>query len=141
MKGAAPFLVPGLLFGAGLSIAGMTDPARVIGFLDVAGAWDPTVAIVMAGALLSFGVGSRLVARRERPLAGTRFPGPPENAIDEPLVVGSALFGVGWGLAGFCPGPAITNLGALRGEVLVFIPAMLVGILVAQRAFGADSSV
>jgi uncharacterized membrane protein YedE/YeeE len=132
------YLLPGALFGAGLAIAGMTNPARVIGFLDVAGTWDPTLAFVMSGAVATFALGRKLVLRRACPLLGGRFPGPPPRAVDPRLLAGAALFGVGWGLSGFCPGPAVTNLGALRTEALVFVPAMLAGMLVAQRAFGAD---
>lgn len=131
-------VVPGVLFGAGLAISGMTNPAKVTGFLDVTGQWDPSLAFVMVGAILAFAIGRKLVTRRPQPVLGGRFPPPPSRTIDARLVTGAALFGIGWGLAGFCPGPAVTNLATLRVEVIGFVAAMVVGMLVAQRAFGAD---
>ena len=128
----------GLVFGIGLILSGMTDPGKVIGFLDLAGSWDPSLALVMGGAMLVFGVGSRLVVRRGRPVLGGSFPGQPSRRIDGRLLVGAGLFGVGWGLAGFCPGPAVTNLGGLHVEALGFVLAMIVGMVSAQRLFGAD---
>ena len=121
----------GLLFGAGLALSGMTNPARVIGFLDVAGDWDPTLAFVMGGALAVFGMGARWIPN---------FPSAESDPISRPLVVGSTLFGIGWGLSGFCPGPALANLGALgrHAEVLWFVPAMALGMVLAQRLFGID---
>lgn len=137
MKTLAMFL-PGLLFGAGLAISGMTDPQRVIGFLDVAGDWDPTLAFVMGGAVLSFGVLQLLIQRRGRPFLAGHLPGKPSRRVDPRLLIGASLFGIGWGLGGFCPGPAVSNLGYLRTEALVFVPAMVVGMVIAQHAFGAD---
>lgn len=138
MKAAKLFLVlvAGGLFGAGLALSGMTDPARVIGFLDVFGAWDPALLVVMAGAVGVYGVGM-LVLRRfgSRTL---KLPSTASSPIDRRLVIGAAIFGVGWGLGGFCPGPALANLGALRAEALLFVPAMAIGMLLAQRFFGAD---
>ena len=133
-----PFLLAGALFAVGLAVSGMTNPARVLGFLDLAGTWDPSLAFVMGGALLAFGVGHRLVLRRVRPLLGGSFPGVPAATIDARLLGGSALFGVGWGLGGFCPGPAVASLGWPREPVLWFVPAMLVGMLLAQRVLRAD---
>jgi uncharacterized membrane protein YedE/YeeE len=130
--------VPGLIAGVGLVVAGMTNPAKVIGFLDLAGEWDPSLAFVMVGAMLVFGVGSRLVMRRPAPIEGGSFPGKPSSQIDGRLIVGSALFGTGWGLVGFCPGPALTNVGALHVEALAFVAVMAVGMIVAQRVFGVD---
>lgn len=123
--------VAGVLFGAGLALSGMTNPAKVIGFLDLTGQWDPTLAFVMGGALLVFGVGARLL------------PGLPRAASDpisKPLVVGSVIFGIGWGLAGFCPGPALANLSAVTRhlDALWFVPAMAGGMLLAQRLFQVD---
>lgn len=137
MKNAVLFL-PGLLAGLGLVLSGMTNPAKVIGFLDLAGEWDPSLSLVMVGAMLAFGVGSRLVMRRAAPIEGGSFPGKPSSHIDGRLVVGSALFGIGWGLVGFCPGPALTNVGALHPEALLFVGVMAVGMIVAQRVFGVD---
>ena len=129
-------LVAGGLFGSGLAISGMTDPARVIGFLDVFGAWDPALLFVMAGAVGVYGLGM-LVLRRfgSRSL---KLPSAASSPIDRRLVIGAAIFGLGWGLGGFCPGPALANLGALRAEALLFVPAMAIGMLLAQRFFGAD---
>lgn len=138
MKHVLPYLLGGALFGFGLALSGMTDPARVLGFLDLAGSWDPSLAFVMGGALLSFGLGSRIVQRRRCPLAGGSFPGAPEQKLDPRLFLGAALFGVGWGLAGLCPGPALAGLGFPRNASLIFVPAMIAGMLVAQRVFGVD---
>ena len=130
-------LIAGGLFGAGLAISGMTDPARVIGFLDVFGNWDPALAFVMAGAVATYGVG--MFALRRVGGAIRKLPTTKSEPIDRRLVIGAAIFGVGWGLSGFCPGPALANLGALRIEALIFVPAMAIGMVVAQRFFGADS--
>jgi len=129
------FFVAGGLFGTGLAISGMTDPARVIGFLDLFGAWDPALLFVMAGAVGVYGLGILILRRvKNRDLK----PSPTPSPIDRQLIVGSAIFGVGWGLGGFCPGPALANLGALRVEALLFVPAMAIGMFLAQRLFGAD---
>jgi uncharacterized protein len=138
MKAGRLFLlvVAGVLFGSGLAVAGMTDPARVIGFLDLFGAWDPALLFVMAGAVAVYGLGM-LVLRRfgNRSL---RLPSTSSTPIDRRLIIGAAIFGLGWGLGGFCPGPALANLGALRAEALLFVPAMAIGMLLAQKFFGAD---
>jgi uncharacterized membrane protein YedE/YeeE len=129
-------LVAGSLFGAGLAVSGMTDPARVIGFLDVFGAWDPALLFVMAGAIGVYGLGM-LILRR----FGSRsleLPSTASSPINGGLVIGAAIFGLGWGLGGFCPGPSLANLGALRTEALLFVPAMAIGMLLAQRVFKAD---
>ncbi|PYK45494.1 MAG: hypothetical protein DME46_04100 [Verrucomicrobia bacterium] len=128
------FLAAGGLFGTGLAVSGMTDPARVIGFLDVFGAWDPALLFVMAGAVGVYGLGMVILRRFD----GLKLPSAGSSPIDYRLVIGSAIFGVGWGLGGFCPGPALANLGALRIEALFFVPAMAIGMLLAQRFFGAD---
>ena len=128
------FLAAGGLFGTGLAVSGMTDPARVIGFLDVFGAWDPALLFVMAGAVGVYGLGMVILRRFD----GLKLPSAGSSPIDYRLVIGSAIFGAGWGLGGFCPGPALANLGALRIEALLFVPAMATGMLLAQRFFGAD---
>ena len=145
MKGAKLFgiFIAGGLFGAGLAISGMTDPARVIGFLDVFGKWDPALAFVMAGAVGIYGAG-RVALRKASAAADARqeIAKPPvtrSEPIDGRLIMGAAIFGVGWGLSGFCPGPALANLGAMRIEALIFVPAMAVGMAIAQQGFGADS--
>jgi uncharacterized membrane protein YedE/YeeE len=130
------FFVAGSLFGMGLAVSGMADPARVIGFLDVFGGWDPALLFVMAGAVGVYGLGMLILRRvKNRSL---KLPSPTPSPIDRQLVIGATIFGVGWGLGGFCPGPALANLGALRVEALLFVPAMAIGMLLAQRFFGAD---
>ena len=120
-------LLSGALFGAGLHVSGMTDTARVRGFLDFAGAWDPTLAFVMGGAILPMAVAWRF-ARSGKPIAGSSFPPPPSDAITRPLILGSVLFGVGWGLVGLCPGPALASLSYGGWPGLVFLAAMLAGM-------------
>ncbi|EKT4439570.1 TPA: DUF6691 family protein [Stenotrophomonas maltophilia] len=123
----------GALFGAGLASAGMTDPRRILGFLDIAGDFDPTLAWVLAAALLVSAVGQRWVLRRARPLCATRFQLPAARGIDPRLVLGAALFGIGWGWAGYCPGPAIAGLAVGSREALWFVPAMLAGFWLHDR--------
>lgn len=119
----------GLLFGIGLIVSGMANPAKVLGFLDLAGPWDPSLALVMAGAI-AVGVGGfALAGRRERSLLGLPMQLPGRAAIDRRLAAGALLFGVGWGLAGFCPGPALVALGAGYGKAALFVAAMLAGML------------
>jgi uncharacterized membrane protein YedE/YeeE len=121
--------VCGLIFGLGLLISGMTQPAIVQGFLDVFGRWDPTLAFVMAGALVVSAVGFALARRRTRPLFAASHLWPTKSDIDRPLVLGSTLFGIGWGLAGLCPGPALENLASLSPRVIVFVIAMGAGMI------------
>lgn len=122
----------GLLFGAGLALGGMTDPAIVLGFLDVAGAWNPALAFVMAGALAVTAAGYRLVFRRRRPIGAAAFQLPTATSIDPRLLGGAALFGAGWGLAGYCPGPAVASLAAPRAGTVLFVAAMLAGLFAAR---------
>jgi uncharacterized protein len=119
----------GLVFGFGLLISGMTQPAKVLGFLDVFGRWDPTLAFVMAGALAITFAGYAFARRRPVPLLAPSHFWPTATGIDRPLVVGSALFGVGWGLVGLCPGPAIENLATLSPRVIGFVVAMGLAML------------
>ena len=123
-------LFAGTLFGLGLAISGMVDPAKVIGFLDVAGDWDPTLAFVMGGALLVTIPAFRLILKRPRPVLADKFELPTNKDVDARLLGGSALFGIGWGLAGFCPGPAVTALASGLMPVFVFVAAMVVGMAV-----------
>lgn len=123
-------LLSGLVFGLGLLVSGMTNPAKVLGFLDLAGAWDPSLALVMAGAIL-VGFFAFLVAKkRTLSLIGAEMKLPTASAIDSRLLTGSALFGAGWGTAGFCPGPGLVALGMGEAKALVFVAAMLVGMVV-----------
>ena len=123
----------GLLFGLGLSLGGMTQPAVVLGFLDIFGAWDPRLVFVMAGAVLTTAVGYRLLLRRPRPLLAERFQWPTSRRIDARLVGGAALFGIGWGIAGYCPGPALASLGAGVPALLVLVACMIAGWWLAAR--------
>jgi uncharacterized protein len=119
----------GLTFGLGLIVSQMANPAKVLGFLDVAGPWDPSLALVMVGAIAVAVVGFALAGRRPATLLGTPFALPTTRAIDGRLVGGALLFGTGWGLAGFCPGPALVALGAGQGKAVVFVAAMIAGML------------
>jgi uncharacterized protein len=121
-------LLAGLVFGIGLIISGMADPDKVLGFLDLAGAWDPSLALVMAGAIGVGLVAFAVARRRARSLLGAPMHLPTATQIDRRLVGGSLLFGVGWGLAGFCPGPALVALGMGSRQALVFVVAMLAGM-------------
>lgn len=127
MRVLIAFLV-GLVFGIGLIVAGMTNPAKVQGFLDLAGDWDPSLAFVMGGAVLVGAIGFRSARGRERALLGDAMRLSTNTAISRRLVVGSLTFGVGWGLAGFCPGPALASLASGRSEPLIFCIAMLAGM-------------
>jgi uncharacterized protein len=118
----------GLIFGLGLLISGMTEPDKVLGFLDFFGAWDATLALVMAGAVAVGSAGFALARRRKAPLLSSAFAWPSRSEIDAPLLVGSALFGIGWGLAGICPGPALVNLEGLSPPIIAFVAAMVVGM-------------
>ena len=117
----------GLLFGLGLALSRMSDPRVVLGFLDVAGSFDPTLLFVLAGAVGVTTIAFRLILRRPRPVLEERFHLPSSHAIDRRLVLGAAIFGIGWGLAGYCPGPALVALGGGLREALYFVPAMLLG--------------
>ena len=122
----------GLVFGIGISISGMANPAKVLNFFDVFGTWDPSLAFVMGGALVVTFIGYRLVLKRPMPIFDGTFRLPTRRDIDLPLVAGSATFGVGWGIAGFCPGGALPALGTGRTEVFIFVAAMMAGILGAR---------
>ena len=117
----------GLLFGIGLWLSGMANPRKVLDFLDVSGNWDPSLALVMAGALVVALPAFRATARQARPLLAPAFVLPERRGVDWPLVAGAAIFGLGWGTAGYCPGPAITALSNLNVEIFVFVAAMVAG--------------
>lgn len=126
------FLVPllcGLIFGAGLAVSGMVNPAKVLGFLDVTGQWDPSLLLVMGSGVAVFAAGFLLVKRSARPLLAAKFDIPTRRDIDPKLIIGAVLFGIGWGLAGFCPGPALTSLAFGLTKVYVFVAAMVAGSL------------
>jgi uncharacterized membrane protein YedE/YeeE len=143
MKQAFAAFLAGLLFGFGLVVSQMIDPAKVLGFLDLAGNWDPSLAFVMIGAIPVAAIGFRATRARRAPLLDTRFLGPSRTRVDASMVIGSALFGVGWGLVGYCPGPALTSLALGRWQSFVFVAAMLVGMIgyrFAGRARGRYST-
>lgn len=127
-------LVSGAIFGAGLTIGGMTDPARVRGFLDLFGAWDPTLAFVMGGAVLVMALAWAIQRRMQRPAFAETFSLPDARDITPRLVGGSALFGIGWGIAGLCPGPGFAALAIAPVPAAIFVAAMLVGMAIARLA-------
>ena len=122
-------LLSGVLFGAGLALSGMADPSRVRAFLDVAGAWDPTLAFVMGGALIPMSIAWYIKRRMQHPIAAAAFDVPDNVRLDAPLLVGAAIFGIGWGIAGLCPGPAIAGLALNPVYAGLFVIAMLAGML------------
>ena len=127
-KTASAFAV-GLLFGLGLLVSGMANPAKVLAFLDVAGRWDPSLAFVMAGAVAISATGYLVARRRGRPLLASRLEIPTRRNLDPRLIAGAAVFGLGWGLAGLCPGPALTLLTVAPAQAVTFVVAMVVGML------------
>lgn len=137
------FLV-GLIFGVGLILAGMTDPGKVLGFLDLAGAWDPSLALVMGGAIAVGVFAFTLTKNRSRSFLGATLRMPTQQRIDRRLILGSLLFGAGWGLAGFCPGPALVSMAAGQNKAILFVGFMLIGMLIFEvaerRAQAAQSS-
>lgn len=127
-------LLAGLLFGTGIAVSGMINPAKVLNFFDVAGTWDPSLAFVMGGAVLVTFIGYRFVLRRPKPLLDAAFHLPTARRIDLPLVGGAAVFGIGWGITGFCPGGSIPALGLGETSALVFVVSMATGIALARLA-------
>jgi uncharacterized membrane protein YedE/YeeE len=126
-------LLAGVLFGIGLSVAGMVDPHKVLGFLDVRGDWDPSLLLVMAGAIAVYAPGWRWITRRPRPWLDARLHKPDARAIDARLLGGAALFGIGWGIAGYCPGPALASLSGAAPSLLVLVATMLAGWWLAAK--------
>lgn len=126
-------LLSGLVFGAGLAVSGMTDTAKVLGFLDLFGAWVPDLAFVMGGAVCVTLVTFRFILKRQTPLLDRRFFLPDSTAIDSRLLAGAAIFGIGWGFYGYCPGPAISALVYLDSKTVIFVLAMLAGMAIANR--------
>lgn len=133
MKSTLSAFAAGVLFGLGLIVSEMVNPRRVQGFLDISGNWDPTLVFVMAGALLMTGIGYRWVLRRSKPLFEASFSVPSNRMIDLRLIVGAILFGVGWGLSGLCPGPAIVGVTTFNPGVVIFIAAMIVGMKLFEK--------
>ncbi|MPW36473.1 YeeE/YedE family protein [Vibrio sp. B1Z05] len=127
-------LIAGVLFGLGMAVSGMVDPVKVIGFLDVAGNWDPSLAFVMGGALSVFlPVYLLVIKKREKSVLGLSFSLATNNAIDKRLLTGASIFGIGWGLVGICPGPVISSLGSGNIQAVLFVVAMLVGFVLGDR--------
>jgi uncharacterized membrane protein YedE/YeeE len=122
-------LLSGLLFGFGLIVSGMSNPARVLNFLDFSANWDATLAFVMGGAIAIAAPGIYWVRKRNKPLFADNFDIPTSKVIDSKLITGSAMFGVGWGISGFCPGPAVVAIATMQSDVLLFVGAMVVGML------------
>lgn len=133
MRNVAAYLI-GALFGVGISLSGMANPAKVLNFFDVAGAWDPSLAFVMGGAVIVTFIGYRFVLRRPAPAFENQFSLPASKKIDASLIGGSALFGVGWGIAGFCPGGALPAVGVGNQMVWVFVATMIAGIVLTKTA-------
>ncbi|APF39534.1 YeeE/YedE family protein [Chelatococcus daeguensis] len=125
-------LLAGLVFGAGIAVSGMINPAKVLNFFDLAGSWDPSLAFVMGGALIVTAIGYRVVLQRPKPLLDETFHLPTARRIDLPLVSGAAVFGIGWGITGFCPGGAVPALGLGQPRALIFVTSMLAGIALAR---------
>lgn len=138
MKLIAIYLT-GVVFGAGIAISGMANPAKVLNFFDIAGTWDPSLIFVMGGALITTFIGYLLVFGRSAPIFGDSFAAPASRVIDAKLVGGSAVFGIGWGIAGFCPGGALPALGTGRWEVFAFTGALLAGIFLARFILSATA--
>ncbi len=132
MQRTIEFLV-GLLFGLGLLVSGMTDPSKVLGFLDLAGNWDPSLAFVMGGAVCVGLFGFSLAKKKPYTFSGQTFHWPELSKVDRPLILGSLLFGAGWGLAGFCPGPALVSMATGNTKALIFVFAMLIGMVLFEH--------
>lgn len=132
---AISLLCIGMVFGAGLAISGMLNPTKVTGFLDLFGAWDPSLAFVMGGGVVVNFIGYRIVTSRSGPVFGNKFSLPTIASIDLRLIGGAALFGIGWGLGGLCPGPAVASLLVRPGEVGLFFVMMLVGLFVGRQFY------
>lgn len=130
-------LLAGLIFGLGLALSGMTSPAKVLDFLDLAGNWDPSLLFVLGGAVGVTAIVFRWILRRKKPLFSDQFFLPLAKNIDGKLIVGALIFGIGWGISGYCPGPAIASLASPNWETWIFLPAMLAGILLQRLLAGS----
>jgi uncharacterized membrane protein YedE/YeeE len=127
MKNSIAALFCGIVFGLGLAISEMINPARVIGFLDITGQWDLTLALVMGSALIFTVIGFPLITKKAHPILAKKFILPTKKTLDTPLLMGAVLFGIGWGMAGLCPGPAIAGLASLNPDIFLFVAAMIAG--------------
>ncbi|PDT02833.1 YeeE/YedE family protein [Rhizobium chutanense] len=135
LRQSSAALASGIVFGFGLSLSGMVNPVRVQSFLDIFGAWDPSLAFVLGGAAIVTFIGMQAMKRMRHPAFDDSFHVPEKREIDAPLVVGSALFGLGWGIGGFCPGPAVTSLSVGLPQTVPFVVAMLVGMILHDRVW------
>ncbi len=138
MKLIITSLIAGLLFGFGLTLSKMIDPYKVLNFLDVSGNWDPSLALVMGGALSVTFITFRFITKRNTPIFDTKFRLPTQKDIDKPLVLGATIFGIGWGMAGYCPGPVFSSLGIGLLEPAIFVISMLMGFIVQRFVYYKD---
>jgi uncharacterized membrane protein YedE/YeeE len=125
-------LISGIIFGVGLALGGMLDPSKVVGFLDIFGVWDPSLAFVMGGGVIVNVIGHQIISRRSRPVCDNQFHLPASKTITMPLVIGSALFGIGWGVTGLCPGPAVASTFLNKETGISFILAVIVGLVLGK---------
>ena len=130
-------LLSGILFGFGLALSGMVSPSKVVGFLDITGNWDPSLIFVIGGGVAVTGVSFYFLLRRPIPFSGERFTLPTRKDIDARLITGAGIFGLGWGIGGFCPGPALSSLAYGKVEIFLFVGAMIVGMVIAKFVTGA----
>jgi uncharacterized membrane protein YedE/YeeE len=137
MKQNITALLCGIIFGIGLSLAQMINPDKVLSFLDITGHWDPSLMFVMMGALAVTLISFKWILKRPMPILAERFHVPQKSSVDKPLLLGSAIFGMGWGMSGYCPGPAISGLGLLSLEPLLMVVSIYLGFFVHKRFFGA----
>ncbi len=134
-------LISGIFFGVGLAVSNMISPAKIVNFLDITGNWDPSLAFVMGGAVIVTALTFRLILKRPTPIFSGGFKLPEKVDLDAPLISGAAIFGMGWALSGFCPGPAIASIGFLDEKVLIFVITLLIGSLIGKKWFSRNSDV
>lgn len=140
MKQMIVNIISGLLFGIGLTLSSMVDPSKVIGFLDVMGNWDPSLSFVMMGALMIAVITFRMIPKRNKPVFANEFKLSTRTDIDKPLIIGAILFGIGWGMAGYCPGPAIATLGTGGWDSAIFLISMILGSMVQRYLYTKKES-
>ena len=139
MKVTITSLITGIIFAIGLGLSGMMDPKKVIGFLNITGKWDPSLMMVMGGAIIFNVVSFRLIIKKTKPLFSDEFSIPALKKLDKNVLIGPAIFGIGWGLAGICPGPAIANLASLSPDAILFVASMTVGMLLFKITLGKNT--